>query len=231
MTEIRPLRRPSQDGFTLLELLISLAVSGLLLAILSQTLGTLQIAARRAMQADNAGNDMERARQVVASLLSAALPPSAGDDGNRFAGQPDAAEFTAAPPNALRRLGPLRMRLMIAPTGTDQLGLFAEFRPASGRITSTADVQRDLLIGGLQWAQMAYSAGAASAVVAATSGPTELQNRWTDPGRLPALVQVRWKLTGEVAESQPVIVAIRRTLADGCRFDPISLTCRGSDGR
>lgn len=211
-------------GFTLLELLIALAVSGMLLAVLSQTIGSLQLAGHRAIQADAAGGELERGRQMGAALLAAALPPAPGDDDAGFVGRPDGADFTAAPPEALSRLGPLRVRLMVAPMDADQLGLFAEVRSARSGETAVPAIRRDLLMGGLKWARLAYSAGSAGAV-------TVLQDQWLEPSRLPALVQVRWQLTGEDKERQPVTVSIRRNLAGGCRFDPISLTCRGSDGR
>ncbi len=217
----RPAGNSRQHGFTLLELLIALTVSGLLLAILSQTLGALQIAVHRATRADAAGDELERGRQMVAELLAGALPPAVGDDGAGFVGRPDGAEFTAVPPDALSRLGPLRLRLLVAPMGTDKLGLFAELRSARNGATAAPVLRRDLLMGGLQWVQLAYSAGAT----------TGLQERWLEPGRLPALVQVRWRLSGEEGERQPVTVAIRRSLVGGCRFDPISLTCRGNDGQ
>lgn len=221
MIRRRVVASPRQRGFTLLELLIALAASALLLAVLSQALGELQIAVRRAMQADASGDELERGRQMVAELLAAALPPAAGDDSAGFVGRPDGADFTAAPPDALSRLGPLRLRLVVAPMGTQQLGLFAEVRSARSGGNAAPAIKRDLLIGGLQWARLAYAANAV----------TGLQDRWLEPSRLPALVQVRWRLAGEEGERQPVTVAIRRNLVGGCRFDPISLTCRGSDGQ
>ena len=225
--------RPRRRGFTLLELLIALAASGLLLAVLSQTLGALQLAVRRAMRADASGDELERGRQMVSTLLGAALPPAAGDTAASFVGRPDSVDFTAAPPDALGRLGPLRLRMLVAPAGRDQLGLFAELRPARSGETAAPVLRRDLLLGALQWAQLAYSAGSPGAAgsVGTPGSAMGLQDHWLESGRLPALVQVRLRLVGEDKERQPVTVAIRRNLAGGCRFDPISLTCRGRDGQ
>lgn len=229
----RPLACVPLRGFTLLELLVALAVSGLLLAVLSQTLGSLQMAVHRALRADASGDELERGRQVLALLLAAALPPAAGDTAAGFVGRSDRVEFTATPPEAMSRLGPLRLHLLVAPAGRNELGLFAEWRPASSGEMAAAVLRRDMLIGGLQWAQLAYAGGAAGATEAAgMAGSSKvLRDHWLEPDRLPALVQVRWRLAGEEVERQPVTVAIRRNLAGGCRFDPISLTCRGRDGQ
>jgi prepilin-type N-terminal cleavage/methylation domain-containing protein len=225
--------RLRRHGFTLLELLVALAVSGLLLAVLSQTLGSLQLAVHRALSVDANGDELERGRQMLATLLAAALPAAAEDVAAGFVGRSDRADFVASPPDALSRLGPLRVRLLVAPAGRNQLGLFAELRTARSGGTAAPALQRDLLIGGLQWAQLAYSAGAAGVTgsVGGASATMAFQDQWVEPGRLPALVQVRWRLADEDGERQPVTVAIRRNLSGGCRFDPISLTCRGRDGQ
>lgn len=213
--------RHGRKGFTLLELLISLAASSLLLAILSQTLGAVQLAAQRAMKADAVGDELERGRQMVAELLKAALPPAAGDDDAGFVGRSDSIEFTAAPPNSLSQLGPLRLRLLVAPMGISQLGLFAEVRAAPSARNRVPAIRRDLLIGGLQSVELAYWAELSQG----------LSNRWSEPGKLPAMVRVRWRIAGEDAEREPVIVAIRRNQSDGCLIDPISMSCRSSDAR
>ena len=157
---------------------------------------------------------------MIAALLSTTLPPPGRDDGNGFAGRPDGAEFTALPPEALSRLGPVRVNLLIAPTGTSELGVFAEMRPTGQTAIGTAAPHRQLLIGGLQAAQLAYAEDAAAS----------MRDTWLDPGRVPALIRLRLHLVDEVAERQPVTVAVRRHVAGGCRFDPISLTCRVGDG-
>lgn len=211
-----PGRRPVY-GYTLLEVLVALAVSGMLLGLLSQTLGGLQLALRSAMASDASAEGMTAGRRMVTHLLAEALPPVAGDDAYAFQGRSDSVEFVTTPPAAFAFLGPLRMRLFVAPIGTGQMGLYAEARAAAGTSTAPA-IRRTLLVGGLQWARLAYAADPS----------TPPMDRWSDPsGHLPALVQLRWRFTADAAEHEPLVVAPRRTLTSGCRFDPVSLTCRG----
>jgi hypothetical protein len=206
----------------LLELLIALALSGLLLALLSQTLGELQFAARRVIGADAAADRDERCRQLLAGLLAGVLPPKLGEEVGGFSGGPDGAEFTADPPQALRRMGPLHVRLLVASTTGTELGLFLEARPDTAGGGAGPTRGRELLLAGLRSVRFAYLAGS-------TPDYTP-EDRWNDKGQPPAMVQVFWRLTNEVEERAPVTAAIRRTVPGGCRFDPIGLVCEAVRG-
>jgi prepilin-type N-terminal cleavage/methylation domain-containing protein len=211
-------------GFTLLELLVAMAASALLLALLSQVSGSLQAAAQRVV---GGGAELPaseaRARQALLRLLSDVLPAADGDTVNGFSGHPQSVEFTAVPPDALLHLGPVRVRLLEAPVSAAQMGLFIEMRSARDAGKTPEVPRRELLRGGLQSVRFSY---------AADRGPgAPVLDHWPAAGAPPGWIQVVWRRAGDLEQSAALAAAVRRSLPGDCRFDPISLICRAANGR
>lgn len=202
-------------GFTLLELMISLALSGLLLALLSQAIGGVQQAYRTADQALSPDADSRRGQAMFTLLMSAALPGTRAEGSARFVGSPQAVEFTAAPPLALAEAGPLRVRMVVEPSSASQVGVYVELGAAGSGL---AGQPRQLLMGNLSAARFEFAEAADSAVT----------QTWDHATKLPGLVRLNLERQGT---AQPIVVAVRRNQVGGCRLDPVSLTCRLPDGR
>lgn len=206
----------TSGGFTLLELLIAMALSALLVALLSQALGSLQAAARNASAGQNIADSDQLGRAMLTRLIGNAVPPLPRKDSHAFEGSPQAAEFTATPPQALSDRGLIRVRLSVAPTTPNELGVFAELSPVDG----SGGWPRQLLIGGLQFAKLEYTDDASS----------DLSERWTDKRRLPSFVRLHTQATKEPGQPRVQSVTVRRTLAAACRLDLDNLYCRSTDG-
>ena len=200
-----------------------MAASALLLALLSHVSGSLQGAAQRVLGGAEPQAGDARARQVLARLLADVLPAAEGDTANAFEGRPEGAEFTAVPPDALRHLGAVRVRLLEAPVSAGQVGLFIEIRRAREVGGTQESLRRELLLGPLQSVQFRYAADRLPG--------TPLLDHWSDKGAPPGWVQVVWRREGEWGQATGLAAAVRRSLPGDCRFDPISQMCRGGDGR
>lgn len=207
-------------GFTLLELMIALALSGLLLALLSQAIGGLRLASQRVDQNSLADDERQRGRDMVTLLLSGAIPAQAGDSAGGFSGTADGIEFMTSPPQALAHSGPLRVRLSVSPTTASQVGVYVEMESVRGAVAGTVAQPRQLLIAGLNAARFDY----------AERGDTPLAPQWASNPQPPGLVRLRLVRAGAEEASEQVLVAVRKQQASGCRIDPISLTCRPADG-
>ena len=205
-------------GFTLLELLVAMAASALLLALLAQVSGGLQAAARRVSAESRQGGDAARARQLLRQLLADTLPAAPTDDGQRFTGNDRGVAFTAAPPQALRHLGPVRVRLFEAPDAAGTVALVLELQPAGpGMAGVGSTLHRERLLGGLQSLRFGYAADRRAG--------TPLRSDWQDAARPPGWVQVTWREAGQDTRTG---VALRRGWPGGCLFDPVSMDCKVS---
>ena len=124
-------RRDAHRGYTLLELVIALALGAGLLILLSQAVYTLEEVRGHVAQDVVEAHRMEQARAVLDLLLHSALVPS--EDRPEIAalrGEPEVIEFVAAPPRALEATGLVEVRVTIEPEGAGPLrGLFVATRP------------------------------------------------------------------------------------------------------
>jgi prepilin-type N-terminal cleavage/methylation domain-containing protein len=203
-------------GFTLLELLVAMAVSALLLALLAQAIGSLQQADRGARDAWRRDAAFLLDQQTLVALLRDALPPAPGRQQGYFVGGSQRVEFSVLPPQALQRFGPLRAAVTLARAEPQASEALVEFRTLSGRAIDALPRQTVRLGQGL----------AAFEYVEGTGGTSS--EAWRDGSRLPALIRVNLRDT-QGAVRTVVTAAPRRHRAASCPHDPISMQCR-ADG-
>lgn len=200
-------------GFTLLELLVAMAVSALLLALLSQVMGSLQQASRTARESWSAVASPLLGRQVLVALLREALPPPPGQPGLALVGGPLLLEFNAVPPQALRHAGPIRIRVSVERDALGRSEVAVDFRTLAGGALES--LPRHVVFTGL---------GSASFDYAESSG-SEPVTHWRNASRLPGLI--RLNLSDSASASRSVVAAApRRYRVASCSLDLISVECR-----
>lgn len=208
--------RDAGRGFTLLELLVAMAVSALLLALLSQVMGSLQQASRSARESWATVAAPVGGRQVLVALLREALPPPPGQPGWALVGGPQRVEFNAVPPQALRHAGPIRVRVSVQRDALGQSEVVVDFSTLAG--VALESLPRHTVLTGL---------GSASFDYAESTGSEPLA-QWRNASRLPAII--RLNVDDSSSGSRSVVAAApRRHGVASCRLDLISVECR-SDG-
>lgn len=204
-------------GFTLLELLVALALSALLLALLSQAIGSLRVRSNAASQGAVAMQAQGDGEQALSLLIAGAVPSVSPGGTSTFVGTARSMEFLAAPPQALAAQGLLQVRLTVEPTTASQVGIYAETAPKSA---GSLQPDRRLVVAGLASARFEYAARA----------DTDMRSDWPAGGRPPALVRLHFDSGGPGEPRRgELVVAVRRQQTGGCRVDPISMNCRTND--
>ncbi|MEY3201394.1 MAG: hypothetical protein RIR70_944 [Pseudomonadota bacterium] len=195
----------STRGFTLLEVLVTLCVTGLLFAILMPTLSGVIAADKRLQQRQNQTDERALGAHWLTTLIQSAQPRSLGETG--FMGSSREVRFTAHPQEASRPHGPLSVRLYLAETTRGQWALMADLSQPQRAMRT------ERVLDGLQAPRFSFLAAQAS----------KLEDRWQDATRLPALV----RFEGNIG-AQPIDIAAapRRSIGSRCRFDEVSVTCR-----
>jgi general secretion pathway protein J len=174
-----------QAGFTLLELLVALAVLGLLLVGLAQGVRA-GLALWRAQQGRlDQTADLDAGARVLRNLLSGmtALAPqeATGDAAAQAGGEADRLIFVGDLPTGL---GATRLAdVMLAARGGRLVLLWRPHRHEQSFVTLPAPIETEL-IGGVARLELAYW------LPAAPNRPAGWQTRWDDP-RLPELIRLR----------------------------------------
>lgn len=191
----------SEEGFTLVELLVALAAGGFLLALLGWLVGTLSHELHPSARSSDF-DQLEAAAPVLTAFLQTIRPADGSNtiqyDGDHLAGMVD-------PPLARRSGGPLKLDLTVA-RAADGEALTLELNEAG-------DAGGDP-VAPLEHRQLVHGYKAIDIDVA----PGE---RAGDPPRLISLHFVR-----QNGEQWDLAVEPRLNAIGGCRFDPISMTCR-----
>lgn len=202
-------------GYTLLELLIVLMLAGLVGAAISGGLqfGTSLWESSERKLALSRRN--ESAQAILRDVLASAIPRKK-DNLVTFSGEPDAIAFDGGPPGAFFGAGLARIELTFA-RGENGTRLVL-------KATSLIDPRRSrtaTLADGLASLQFAY-------LDASGKVPVWLAF-WRDRDRLPDAVRI--EADSRVAASPwSAFVSILPIAQDpGCRFDPVSTSCRGDD--
>lgn len=208
-------------GFTLLELLVALALSAMLMALLAQAIAGLRVRSVAASQDAAAAAHRQSGKRALALLLAGALPSATPGGAATFVGDARSAAFLAVPPQSLATRGTLRVRLLVEPVSASQVGVYLETTPETPSLAGAAGVGRRLLLSGLTSASFEYAARA----------DADMRPEWQAGGHLPALVRLRLQWQGtDAVRVEDLVVAIRRQQTGGCPLDPISMSCRVPHG-
>lgn len=180
--------RDAQSGFTLMELLISVTIFALLMAMLfgGLQLGTRQVG-RLTAQVDRSAQ-IALVQNFMRAQLAAAQPlarAASGAKNLQFNGQPDGVDFVAAAPESLPAGGlqVLSVRFVAGDTGGDGQ-LVVDWRPLRDDPDVPSAVQTTVLLDHLRAAHFVYYGPAQP------KAAPDWQETWQDMPYLPLLVRV-----------------------------------------
>lgn len=229
MTTARQKKYIRSSGFTLLELLVSLMLLGLIASI---GLGGVRLGARTWETVGMRSKDTGRIQVVRAFLyreLAQVTPVSVAlEDGTRslaFKGAGDSLSFVAPLPPHFGLGGLQWMRLELADaTATTSRGLILKRWPysAGGEMPDAADEgELHVLLDDVESLGFAF--------FGSLKDESPAWHDWWEPrGRLPQLIRVRVKFAGDPARIWVDLVAPRRITADLACLAPAAISpCRG----
>jgi general secretion pathway protein J len=220
---IPPRRTQSTAGFTLIEILVSLALMGMAAALLLQGLQMAGIVAGRERIRGNALEDIVAAQRIVRGTIERLRPIMRIDTLATIIdlrGNSGVLTFIAPPlarsaPDALQRF-----RLMRSATG--ELALYT----AS---TRKPDIDRSAR-GLAGWTRISLLQGTASVSISYFGSAINdrrrfWQDRWWDRARPPELVRIRVEFPPGDRRSWPDLIVRPRALGIGCAADAFTGAC------
>lgn len=207
-------------GFSLIEVLISIAVGALLLASLSQILTTVREGWERSIASDQALGVEALAHEAIIRTLKAGIVAGSNQQEGGLMGKDAGLDMVVMPPQSAVALGRLKARLAAERQADGTFNLVLSIKPLTPRSgTASAPLrERWILLEGLESLRFEYS------------GPLDKQpkNHWEELATGPELVEVHGIYKSR--EKQPFWIAVRpRSVVPGeCVLDWTSLTCRTS---
>lgn len=208
-----------ERGFSLIEVLISIAVGALLLASLSQILITVREGWERSTASDQALGVETLAHEAIIRTLKAGIAAGPNQREGGLRGTDTGLDMVVMPPQSAVGLGRLKARLATERQADGSFNLVLSIRPLTSSSTTPAPLrERWILLQGLESLRFEYS------------GPLDKQprNHWEDLAVAPELVELHGVYKSR--DKQPFWVAVRpRSVVPGeCILDWTSLTCRTS---
>jgi general secretion pathway protein J len=211
-------QRRNDSGFTLLELLIAVALLGLLSFILASSMRFGVQVWARSHNALETAHGIREAQTALMDGLARAYPLSGhGSNGQAdFDGATGSIAFVAPSetlPGALERVS-----VSLEPDGDDNVIV----KRATLELARGGDTRRTILCRHVKTLSFEYF-GADSQI----DEPT-WRKEWRNKPRLPSLVRVRMTLDGMPKSLWSQFVVATRLASDvGCVFDPLTKSCRG----
>lgn len=223
---LSPLGRQAENGFTLVELLVALALIGMASALLLAGLGTGRNIWGRAEARVASGEQIvaahsllrDRIEHLFAETRYDASAPYVDVQGNR-----DFVGFYAAPTAAMRPAGMQRFRVSLSRAGV--LTMYST--PAQGSRVEPREVnmtgwRADPLLDGVRSVTFSFFG----------PGPPDGARRWRDEWRdrpsAPELIRLRVAFEpGDRRRWPDLIVRPAATLGTACQLDPLTGRCQG----
>lgn len=210
----------SGGGFSLIEVLIAIAVGALLLASLSQILITFREGWERSTASDQELDMETRAQVAITRTLKAGIAAGANQTEGGLRGSETAVDIVVMPPQSAFTLGRMKARLATELQVDGSFNLVLTIKPNSPSSGAATAPLRDqwILLQGLESLRFKYF------------GPLDGQpkNNWEKPAVAPELVELHGVYKNR--EKQPFWLVVRpRSIVPGdCILDWTSLTCRTS---
>jgi general secretion pathway protein J len=194
------------EGFTLVELLVALAIVGAVAALLSATLWSGGTAARRGGAVADAGETVAAAQILLRERIERLVPADAAATGTPpLPATGTAFAFLAPPPDRAGTAEVAVNRLSLAP---------------GGRLMLTAGSSALPLLDGVRSIDLGYYGAAAD------DPAPRWRSAWPGTGAPPRLVRLRVGLTpGDLRTWPDLIVRPAVTAGAACRVDPQRGTC------
>jgi len=217
-------RRPSA-GFTLVEMLVALAVVGFGALLLSIGVGRMVLDAGRSTRADRRLDEVAAAQFVLRHRLERIVPERDPQTTNTvdFTGQERSVDFVASAPDRLGPDAPHVYRVKLAPDGT--LTLYE-----ISALTAAIDTRAQTTTG---WRATPLVTGAANLSIA-YYGPrpdasgSGWQSSWIRRPTLPVLVRVRAEVDRAARAWPDLVVHLHAANGDVCERDLVTGLCRGA---
>jgi prepilin-type N-terminal cleavage/methylation domain-containing protein len=146
----------SESGFTLIEILASMAVGVVLIYLLTETLAATQTAWVRANQFGRVVEQETRTAMILNHTLANMLPPTPDGREHTLIAKNQSLEFFALPPQARAEGGVMRGRLAIEPVSGGLFALVLNLVPADGSRTIPEHAPPRVLLTGLASASFSY---------------------------------------------------------------------------
>jgi general secretion pathway protein J len=216
-----------ERGFTLVELLVSLAVMAMTAMLLVTGLGTGRNLWQRAEAHAVAGESVEAAARLLRDRIEASVAESRFDASPPYVdmrGDDHEFSFYAPAAQAAPTAGMQRYRLRLTPGGTVTLfSTDAQSARIDSQMPSLVGWTATPLIGGVRALNLAYFGG----------GPPDNVRRWRTAWREqpapPELVRVRIQFApGDPRQWPDLIIRPVATVGSACRFDTAAGRCRGA---
>jgi prepilin-type N-terminal cleavage/methylation domain-containing protein len=206
------------SGFTLLEMLVAIAVLGLLTVSVARGVSIGSFSLARARAAAAAANDLRTSDQMVRDLIAAASPAFASENllDRRivFGGTEDSLTLVTRRPASLGTPVPILARIFVAP---DAHALMLAWRldlpPSDGG-------------GTLPEAYVLISHNVA-AVRFSYLGDAGWQRTWTGATALPRKIGIEIETDGAAAQT-PLVIEPRSDASAACTYDPTDIACARS---
>lgn len=208
-----------EHGFTLLELLVSLAAGILLIAALSEILITIKDGWTRATGIEQQWTDEVFTRQLISRILDASIPPEQNNKGIHFKGTENSIEFSTIPSQATFTLGRMDGRLFLTPrpNGLFALELSLE-EPAMSKSKGKLIGQTWTLLNGVKTIEILYS----------SRGSCQSSRLWVAMDKLPELIKLHIVFADKTRLPFWIIVHPHQTISGNCLIDSTSFMCRTS---
>lgn len=216
-----------EAGFTLVELLVSLALLAMTAVLLLATLSTGRGVERRAAGATSASESIAAAHGLLRDRIESMAPEAIygpGDPIIEMHGESDVMNFIASPATAQRPAPPQRFRLLLTRSG--EVSLFSIdplTKVTDPDLPSVVGWNRAPLIGNVARMDIAYFGAAPP------DGQRRWRNRWYNRPELPGLVRIRLDFAdGDRRVWPDLVVRPAATLNTACVIDRTTGRCPSS---
>lgn len=213
-------RHRQQAGFTLVELLVSLAIMGMMAAMLLSGLVTGRRVWERVEDRTRAGEDVASSQALLRSLVRR-LYPQGSFQGSQpyilFTGSDHAMLFQSAAPDTQAPAPPLSYRLSLSAGGGLVLDSGSTLAPDPSRLAD-----RTIITTGVRALDLAYYGAAAP------DNRPRWRNQWVRQARLPQMIRIRAMFApGDRRRWPELLVQPAATVDTLCVYVPATGRCRG----
>ncbi|MXS80728.1 general secretion pathway protein J [Nitrosomonas eutropha] len=208
----------TEEGFTLLELLIAMIIGAGLVYLTSEVFSLIQRGVEQSRQVADQVMTEQRAITVVREALSNLIPPVISDKRYRIVATESIFEFVTVPVDSRSQWGSMNTRIIVEPSaGGKFMFVFEQWQSGAGALL-TIPKSRLILFKDLKSASLQY-------LYLTSRG---LHTEPAEPEQHPELVTLRWTRADSVGQTGAESLSVRTRIDAGanCQLDLQSLSCR-----